>query len=336
MAAMAGVGTRNPADAYTERELRGLIALRGGGRSIPRSIRVVTDTSDFFRVDFDDILVLEDRPFFVRNYEREGRFGIDDEPKFWVRKAIDLSTGMPKILKMVFHERFRVTLGGVSFECVRSPAKEARILELVKWNPHFMQGDTLRDSAGNLVRVVDYIHGEKLADIVPALGRDHEDYFRNHFPGLLDEFIKLARAIRLLHNHGENHGDIRRDHIIRDRDTGHYRWIDFDFTSYHRENPFGYDLHGLGTVLAFLAGRGEVTVHWLRRENPELHHRLTPEDTNVIFRNRVMNLRKLYSYIPEALNLVLMHFSAGAEVFYDDTAQLLEDLGEAREALGKT
>jgi hypothetical protein len=318
---------------YTEDDLREMMARRAGLTSPPRKIRVVTDTSDFFRVDYDDVVVLEDRPFFVRNYEREGRFGIDDEPKFWVRKAVDLLSGKPMILKMVFHERFTVTVGGVAFECIRSPRKEARVLELVRGHPGFMQGVTRRDSAGNLVRVIDYIQGEKLPDIVHGLGRGHEDYFRNHFPSLLEEFITLVRAIGMLHGHGERHGDIRRDHIIRDRETGRFRWIDFDFDYYHVENAFGYDLFGLGNVLVFLAGRGDMTVQWLRRHEPGLMGRITHEDVNVVFRNRVVNLRKLYPYVPGALNDVLMRFSAGAEVFYDETGQLLEDLGEAREAL---
>jgi hypothetical protein len=54
---------------------------------------------------------------------------------------------------------------------------------------------------------------------------------------------------------------------------------------------------------------------------------------NIIFHNRVNNLRKIYPYIPQRLNRVLMHFSLGAEVYYEETHELLEDLGEAREDL---
>jgi len=54
---------------------------------------------------------------------------------------------------------------------------------------------------------------------------------------------------------------------------------------------------------------------------------------NIVFHNRVANLGKIYPYIPEALNRVLMHFSVGSPVYYDDTRELLEDLGEAREKL---
>ncbi len=39
-----------------------------------------------------------------------------------------------------------------------------------------------------------------------------------------------------------------------------------------------------------------------------------------------MNLRKLFPYIPESLNLILMHFAQGAEVFYETTEEILEDL----------
>jgi hypothetical protein len=37
---------------------------------------------------------------------REGRFGIDDQPKYWVKKAVELETGELRILKLVFHEEF--------------------------------------------------------------------------------------------------------------------------------------------------------------------------------------------------------------------------------------
>jgi hypothetical protein len=44
--------------------------------------------------------------------------------------------------------------------------------------------------------------------------------------------------------------------------------------------------------------------------------------------DRVANLKKIYPYIPESLNRVLMHFSKGANWFYENTTQLLDDLRE--------
>jgi hypothetical protein len=76
-----------------------------------------------------------------------------------------------------------------------------------------------------------------------------------------------------------------------------------------------------------------VTTHQLLREAPGMLDRLTADDVNIVFHNRVNNLRKLYPYIPEKLNRVLMHFSLGAKVFYEETRELLDDLNEAREDL---
>jgi len=59
---------------------------------------------------------------------------------------------------------------------------------------------------------------------------------------------------------------------------------------------------------------------------------LREEDVNIVFNNRVVNLKKIYPYIPESLNRVLMHFSKGANWFYENTEQLLEDLEELRDA----
>ena len=89
---------------------------------VPKRVRI-KDTADFFRVDYDDVVVLEGVPYFVRNNEREGRFGIEDEQKFWVKRARNLLTGEVKILKWVFKERFNARIGNLVFECVTQPAE---------------------------------------------------------------------------------------------------------------------------------------------------------------------------------------------------------------------
>ena len=318
--------------SYTEKELLLLIRKWVPRERVPKRVKV-KDTADFFRVDYDDVVVLDGTPYFVRNNEREGRFGIDDEQKFWVKRARDLSTGEVKILKWVFKERFESKIGNLVFECVRSPQKEARILELVRGRPEFMQGKTVLDSSGGQLRILDYIHGRTLGQIAIEMGKDHEDFFHNFYPALLDEFIRVIEAIRFLHDNGEKHGDIRRDHIIKDDSTGQYRWIDFDFNYRHGESRFGYDLFGLGNVLLFITGRGDITTYRLLHEDPALLDRLSEDDVNIVFRNRVNNLRKIYPYIPEKLNRVLMHFSFSAPIYYEETKELLEDLGEARAEL---
>ncbi len=321
-------------DGYTERELLRMIRHWVPRERVPKRVRI-KDTADFFHVDYDDVVVLKDVPFFVRNNEREGRFGLDDEPKFWVKRSINLLTGETKVLKWVFKEQFNVRIGTLVFECVRSPHKEARILELVRGRDDFMQGRTVPDSAGNPLRILDYIRGRTIAQTTLSLGRAHEDFFYHHYPALLDEYIGMVKAIRFLHESGEKHGDVRRDHMIKDETTGRYRWIDFDFNYRHGENRFGYDLFGLGNILIYITGRGDIITHRLLQDDPETLARLSFDDVNLVFHNRVANLRKVYPYIPSALNRVLMHFSSGAKIFYETTDELLDDLGEAREELNQ-
>ena len=320
--------------AFSEKELRRMVRQWFPPERVPKRISV-KDTADFFRVDYDDVVVLDGTPYFVRNNEREGRFGLEDEPKFWVKRAVNLLNGEIKVLKWVFKERFNATIGSLVFECVRSPQKEARILELVKGREDFMQGTTVADSAGHPLRILDYIRGKTLPQVVMATGNDrgHEEYFFDRFPVLLDEYVGIVEAIRFLHRSGEKHGDIRRDHLIKDERTSRYRWIDYDFNYRHGESRFAYDLFGLGNILLFLAGRGDVTVQGLLERSPDVLDRLTEDDVNIVFHNRVANLRKIYPYVPESLNRVLLHFSAGAEVYYETTDELLEDLGEAREEM---
>lgn len=297
---------------------------------IPRKI-MIKDTADFFHVDYDDIVVLKGIPYFVRNNEREGRFGMEDEQKFWVKRAIDLTTGHVKILKWAFREKYKSKIGELVFDCVRSPLKEARILKLVRGRQDFVQGEATKDSAGNSLRILDYIRGETLDEIVQFTGKNHEDFFFNHYPHILSEYIGIVKSIKFLHDNNEKHGDIRRDHLIKDSLTGIYRLIDFDYNYRHGENKFGYDLFGLGNLLVHITGRGDVTTQYLLRSNPDKFHSLTEDDVNIVFHNRVTNLKKIYPYIPERLNRILMHFSTSARVYYNNTVELLEDLGEVQE-----
>lgn len=317
---------------HTEKEILRMIRRWVASERVPKQVRI-KDTGDFFRVDYDDVVLLDGVPFFIRNNEREGRFGLDDEPKFWVKRAINLLTGEIKILKWVFKEQFNVKIGALVFECVRSSHKESRILELVRGRDDFMQGRTVPDAAGNPLRILDFIHGKTIAEITLTLGRDHEDFFFQYYPALLAEYMGMVKAIRFLHENGEKHGDIRRDHVIKDETTGRYRWIDFDFNYRHGENRFRYDLFGLGNILIYITGRGDVITHRLLQDDPAALARLAADDMNIVFHNRVANLRKVYPYIPASLNRILMHFSQGATIFYDSTMELLEDLGEAREEL---
>ncbi len=292
------------------------------------SLRVVTDTTNFFLLDVGDILLLEQSAYLITGHEREGRFGLDDEAKFWVKKAVDLKTGGRKVIKLVFTERFTINIGPLSYDCFRSPAKEARILDLVRGNPVFMQGFGTTDHRGNNVRVIDYIKGPTLNDHVLGLTMDHKDYFHRVLPNLLALFRPALEGIALLHSQGEKHGDIRRDHLLLTPEK-RLVWIDFDYNYRHGEYIGGLDLFGLGNVLAFLVGGGDVNINALARSLASSSADLSPGDVNIVFGNRLMNLRKIYPYIPERLNRVLMHFSAGTEVFYDSVGELMDDLDQA-------
>ena len=298
-----------------------------------RRLRIHSDTSDFFRVDYGDILLLDNRPYLVRQSAKEGRFGLDEEVKHWVKHAVDLEREVRCIIKLVFYEKFTCAIGGIKFDCFRSPAKEARILKLVRGHRNFMQGFAVSDERDNVVRVLQVIHGKTLPRMIDDLQMDHRSYFYNHFPGILHGFIESIAAIGFLHDHGEKHGDIRRDYILINRDGGAFSWIDFDFNYRHRENIFGYDLFGLGNILIYLVGKGDILINELKQKNHPALAELSQADINIVFHNRVANLKKVYPYIPESLNRVLLHFSNGANRFYEHTHQLLQDLMECQASL---
>jgi hypothetical protein len=315
---------------YSVAQLKELIAEKLGPRFVPQRFKIITDTSDFFKVDYNDVCELDGIPYLMLNYTREGRFGLDDEPKYWVRKAVDLLDGSRKIIKLVFHEEIEARIGDIVFKCVRSPSKEADILKVVKGHPNFMQGTAVLDEAGNIIRILENIRGKQLDQIVNKLNEDHEEYFFQHLPGLLNIFTGLVEAIRFLHDHGHKHGDIRRDHILHDRENDCYRWIDFDYDYMHMASMFSYDLFGLGNILIFLVGGGDLTIQQLTAEKASALQDLSADDMNIIFNNRVANIQKIYPYVPDVLNYILLHFSNGANLYYENAEQLLEDLGDVQ------
>jgi len=50
--------------------------------------QIHTDTTDFFRVEYGDVVVLKGRPYLVRHNAKEGRFGIDFDFNYRHRENI--------------------------------------------------------------------------------------------------------------------------------------------------------------------------------------------------------------------------------------------------------
>lgn len=302
--------------------------LNSGLRRRPRFFR---DTGNFTAIDYGDVVEVDNRYFLITGYTREGRFGVDDQPKMWVPKVEDLGNGASHILKFVFHEQFDITMGTFTVHCYRNPEKEAKVLDLVRGHERFMQGYTALDEGGNMVRILDVIRGRRLDKHIYRRECSHEVYFHEELPGILQEFIGCIEAIGFLHSRGFKHGDIRRDHVYVEFESGRYRWIDFDYDFYLPERPFAMDVYELGNILLFLTGRGNHNIRDIL-EDPDLgeeaYARLADEDFSLLAKNRVVNLRKLFPYIPKQLNDIFMHFSQESTVFYDSAAELHQDLGD--------
>ena len=299
-------------------------AARFTGEPFSGRPEIFDDTTNFMYIDRGHIIELEGELFLVRGNEKEGRFGIDEQPKFWVKRAISLADGRKYVLKLVCQETFKIQIGPVQMTCTRSAEKEGRVLQLVRGDHRFMQGRTALDSHGNGVRVIDYINGTDLLSHICSIHMTHERYFRECLPSLLTRAIVAFQAIRFLNENGLCHGDIRNDHILVERETGEFRWIDFDLI---QDFP-DFDLWSLGNILHCLIGKGFVNFRDALRERPELSGRLDDADASAFFPHRVMNLKKVYPYLPGKLNDVLLHFSTGAGACYDSMGRLIEDLEE--------
>ncbi|GAB6906361.1 hypothetical protein JCM12296A_21960 [Desulfosarcina cetonica] len=290
--------------------------------------RCFSDTSDFLSIRAGDHILLDGRRFLVTGEERERRFGIED-PKFWVKRAVEETTGERKIVKLSFFETFHTRLGELVIRCYRSPEKEERILDLCRHHPSFMQGVTFPDEKGNRVRVLDIVRGKNFLLYLDDLQMPHEHYFRTELPGILRHLCECLEAIRFLHTNGFRHGDIRNDHVIVEKNTGRYVWIDFDYDFEAPENPFGLDLFGIGNILIYTVGKGFHNLYMIKNDTytyQDLIERLAPEDFSLLHPNRLVNVRKLYPYVPVMLNNILLHFSAGTPITYASIDEIIEDL----------
>jgi hypothetical protein len=163
-----------------------------------------------------------------------------------------------------------------------------------------MQGSSADDAAGNSVRILDVVPGGPLAKHIEQLEVEHEAYMRDMLPGWLEKFMGACRAIGFLHEHGENHGDIRRDHLFLERGTGALRWIDFDYTYEFHENPFGLDIFGLGNLLLHLVGKGFCTTYTMSQPGFDgcLDGPFYEDDFSLLFKNRLVNLKKSIPMCP--------------------------------------
>ncbi len=286
-------------------------------------IEVVQDTTEFMDIYHGQVLRLEDQDFFVLGDLREARFGLD-EPKYWVKKCIDLKNGQTKIIKLVFNEEFIARIGPLRIRCYRDPQKESAVLDNIDGDQRFMQGYTLYDPKDNPVRIIDFIKGLSLYHHIFDLKMDHEEYFHTVFPKIFKKLLTCLEAIKELHNQGLCHGDIRNDHILIEAKTGLYRWIDFDLTQHYSD----FDIWSLGNVLSFCTGKGLKTFHGVKKSgefSDKIINSLTNEDASAFYNYRIINLKKLFPYIPHTLSHILLHFNVNTTLFYEQMDDLIAD-----------
>jgi hypothetical protein len=292
-----------------------------------RPPRIFTDTSDCMRIQRGHIIHVGNRDFVVEGNRHETRFGIEDQPKYWVFSALDLFDGKRYILKTVFHEEFNVHIGVFKLRCYRSPDKESQVLELVRGDHRFMQGYTELDEVGNNVRIMDYIRGPSIFQQVHENQKPHEVYFHEDLPAILHKLTGCLEAIGYLHEHETCHGDIRNDHIIIDRETGQYRWIDFDLNQHVAD----FDVWSMGNILNYVVGQGIRSFHVVMKGEDfsgRVKNSLTAEDGSAFYQYRIINLKKLFPYMPQRMNDILMHFAIKPRGHYATMNELLEDYRE--------
>jgi serine/threonine protein kinase len=190
-----------------------------------------------------------------------------------------------------------------------------------------MQGYTVLDDKENKIRVIDFIRGQTIFNYVYEINKNHEQYFYEDLPRILHHLRVSIEAIKYLHDHEFCHGDIRNDHIIIDSETGEYRWIDYDL----QQNVSDFDVWSMGNIISYAVGKGInsfKSVLKSQKFSDEIKNSLTIEDASAFYEYRVMNLIKLFPYIPERLSDILLHFTLNPQPHYETLTKLLDDYDE--------
>jgi hypothetical protein len=82
-------------------------------------------------------------------------------------------------------------------------------------------------------------------------------------------------------------------------------------------------------VLQFCAGMGMITFHEVLRSESfteAAKRNLTSDDASAFYEHRIMNLQKLFPYIPDTLNDILLHFAVNTAIFYESVDQVVDDM----------
>jgi len=147
------------------------------------------------------------------------------------------------------------------------------------------------------------------------------------FPAFFIKIRESLKAIGFLHENHYFHGGIRSDHVLIEKGTGNFIWIDFDLN----QDMLDFDIWCIGNLIYFVAGMGYHTF-WDVSHYKDIYRNadasLSSDDASAFLAHRIINLKKLFPYIPEKLNDILMSFSISTNVFYDNVEQILEDMDE--------
>ncbi|MBT3233279.1 MAG: protein kinase [Calditrichaeota bacterium] len=297
------------------------------GRPVYGRIKIVSDTTDWMNITWGDVLYIGGRYYLLKGNMMEPRFGIDDQPKLWVFRAIDLETEKVKIIKTVFNEEFIAHIGFLKIRCYRSPEKEGKVLDVVRGNPFFMQGHPFIDSEGNNVRIIDFIHGKTLFHKIPSIEKDHKTYFHEDLPLIMQNLLLCLKSIAILHENDLCHGDIRNDHIIIDSETGTYRWIDFDL----KQDVSDFDIWSFGNIINYAVSKGIVTFKSILKDksfSERVRKSLSMEHASAFYEYRIMDVGHIFPYVSKRLRNLLQHFTISPKSYFTKIDDLIDAFSE--------
>lgn len=312
------------------------------GRPPGRSIRTLRE---FTQTGVGEVIEVDGVRYQVIAIPEERIYDELDAAHLFVRIVRTVGTREKRVLKV----GPTMDLADTDEPSIKSAVKESEILRLVQGNRGFVQGVGRVPTGCDFVLCdMEYMEGPTLPEWIKSMPQDHKTYYRDMFPFLAARFADAARALHELHEAGRisqseygYHGDMGQgDCLIYDQSRSTLRWFDLNLVLLGDRNGVAEDINELGKIFRFIVGKRLHTVGTFA-QHPELypHARVRPADfsredlvdlgVDDLSLLPVVNLGKLFPYISDEVNALLMQFRGDG---WDGFRSALE-LAEAIEAV---
>lgn len=240
----------------------------------------------------------------------------------WLRtstyRAEDLESGKSVVLKFQ----------GKGKKC---SGYERDFFAKVPSHDNIVRGYSLVDESGDILIVTEFTEGEKLQDYLSEFGVDHKRYFLESFPEILNNFMGAIRGVEHIVKNGF-YNEFAIYHIWIDKKTGRYILFDFDLPSTELsklqalKDLESSTISNIGGSLCEIVAPLGIYEYEAVHDEEMYFDELGITDADFNEYNLLVDLQKVYPYIPDELNKILLRFGRDASNPYTSISELYSDL----------